>query len=122
MNDQAKKFEINFSGFISGLVTEGLASLGLVNHPALKDVPKNLQHASFVIDTLEMLKKKTQGNLDKEEEKVLDESTHQLRILYVTELNKGTETKAPEVDKAEKTKPESTEEKKPESTEEKKAE
>ncbi|NQT33389.1 MAG: DUF1844 domain-containing protein [Candidatus Omnitrophica bacterium] len=114
MSEQAKNIEINFSGFISGLVTEGLAALGLVDHPALKGVPKNLQHASFVIDTMEMLKKKTQGNLDTEEDKILEESIHQLRILYITELNKGPAAEASKSDKPQEEKLDSEEKKKEE--------
>ena len=43
----------------------------------------NLQHAKFVIDTLEVLQQKTKGNLTGREADTLTALLHQLRMVYV---------------------------------------
>lgn len=81
------KPEINFSLFISGLMAEGLVALGLIENPVTKKAHKDLRHASVVIDTLNMLKEKTKGNLTKEESNGLEETIHQLRMMYLAEMD-----------------------------------
>ena len=46
---------------------------------------KNLDTARHFIDTLEMLEKKTAGNLEQDEQRLLDEVLHQLRMSYMQE-------------------------------------
>ena len=83
MTDNPKDVKMDFTMFASSLMMEGLAALGLVKHPIAEKIQKDLQHAGFVIETLDMLREKTQGNLSKEESDSLNESIHQLRLAYV---------------------------------------
>jgi len=53
----------------------------------------NLELARYSIDMLELLKEKTKGNLEAEEERFLEEMTHQLRLRYVEVANKSKEAK-----------------------------
>lgn len=97
MENESKRQELNFTGFISGLALEGLASLGLIKHPAVETIKKDLGHASTVIDVLVMLEEKTKGNLTKEEADALGEAIHQLRMGYVAATKEGApEKKEPE--------------------------
>jgi hypothetical protein len=57
--------------------------MGLVENPVTRKVEKNLELARHSIDMLDMLKKKTKGNLRKEEEKLLDELLYDLRMKFV---------------------------------------
>ena len=60
--------------------------LGEVPHPATQQTEKNLDQAKFLIDTLVMLKEKTKGNLNKQEENLLNASVYELQMKFV-EIN-----------------------------------
>ncbi len=96
MEGKTEKFQMDFKAFVSGLLAEGLVALGVMKHPSLEGVEKNLRHADMVIDTLAMIQEKTSGNLTKEESEDLENILHQLRIGYVAaveaETNKKDET------------------------------
>ncbi len=75
--------EINFSNFIFSLSTSALVHLGEIPDPLSKQKQKNLTFAKQTIDILEILKNKTKGNLEKEEERLLDNLLYDLRMKYV---------------------------------------
>ena len=75
--------EASFPLFISGLMMEGIISLGEVEHPIAKKKETNLPHAKFIIDTLAMLQEKTKNNLAKEEAEMLDGVLYELRMRFV---------------------------------------
>ncbi|GAX60511.1 DNA primase [Candidatus Scalindua japonica] len=75
--------EASFSLFISSLVTQALISMGEVDNPFSKTKNQNLDQAKFTIDTLQIIKDKTCGNLADEEEKLLDTALYDLRMRYV---------------------------------------
>ena len=90
-----KKVEIpeaTFSSLILMLATGSLQNLGLMPNPMSKKVEKNLPLAHHTIDTLGLLKEKTKGNLEKEEEKLLDELLYDLRMKFL-ELKEKKEEK-----------------------------
>ncbi len=60
-----------------------LVGLGVMENPMSKEKKKDLAQARAFIDQLEMIRKKTAGNLSPEESKMLDESLHQLRLAFV---------------------------------------
>jgi hypothetical protein len=84
MNSGEFSTKVDFSALVSGLMAEGMVSMGLLEHPSMKGIKKDVKHAQAVIDTLGMLKEKTQGNLTEQESKMLEEVLHQLRIGYVS--------------------------------------
>ena len=75
--------EASFSTLVLMLAQGSLQNLGLVPNPLTKKMEKNFLLARHTIDTLGILKDKTKGNLEKEEEKFLDELLHDLRMSYV---------------------------------------
>jgi hypothetical protein len=75
--------EANFSLFVSSLVTQALFSLGEVENPFSKTIELNLDQAKFTIDTLQIIKDKTSGNLTDDETKLLDTALYDLRMRYV---------------------------------------
>lgn len=75
--------EVNFATFVSSLVIQAMIFLGEVENPTTKKIEKNLEQASFLIDTLGMLKEKTKGNLTMEEMKLLEDALYDLRMRYV---------------------------------------
>ncbi len=81
--DTPKIPNASFSFFISSLVTQALISLGEVDNPFSKQREQNLDQAKFTIDTLQIIKDKTVGNLSEDETKLLDTALYDLRMRYV---------------------------------------
>ena len=80
--------EPDFSFFITTLGLQASIALGEIANPITKQKEENLNQAKFIIDTLSLLKEKTKGNLDPEEEKILDNLLYELRMLYVSKTAK----------------------------------
>ena len=76
-------FEINFSTFILSLASSVQISLGLIPHPATQKPEVNLVGAKQTIDILEMIRTKTKGNLDHNEEMLLNQVIYELQMMYV---------------------------------------
>lgn len=74
---------VNFSTFILSLSSSALVHLGEIPEPSTGKYQKNLQLAKQTIDILEMLKEKTNGNLDSEETSLLTRVLFDLRVKYV---------------------------------------
>jgi uncharacterized protein YjaG (DUF416 family) len=70
-----------------------MMSLGKLKHPVSDKIERNLELAKISIDTLDMLKIKTKGNLSSYEEKFLDEVLRELKLNYVDEVNKDQKPK-----------------------------
>ena len=87
MDEALKDAGKDFSIFITGLSMQTLISLGAMPNPATKKTDRNLNQAKFMIDTLDMIKEKTKGNLTQPEEKLLEDTLYQLRMKYL-ELSK----------------------------------
>ena len=73
---------IDFGGFIVSLGTSCMVNLGRHADPETGVVQRDLEAAAQVIDILEMLRKKTRGNLDYEEKQLLKTLLHDLRRAY----------------------------------------
>ncbi len=75
--------ELSFSTFIVGLSTEALAALGEIPHPATGEHKRDLRAAQELIDIIGILRDKTHGNLDHDEESLLEAILFDLRMKYV---------------------------------------
>jgi hypothetical protein len=67
------------------LFTQALMALGRIPNPITKQAHRNLPTARHFIDTLTMLEQKTAGNLTEDEQRMLEEIQHQLRMMYMNE-------------------------------------
>ena len=75
--------KVDFSSFVLSLYSSVLVQLGLVEEPSTGKKEKNLELAKQTIDMMAMIKEKTAGNLDTEEENLLTNLLHELRLAYV---------------------------------------
>lgn len=73
----------NFAALVSMLVTQALFSLGLLEIEGQEKREPDLALAKYNIDMLETLQEKTKGNLTKQEEKLLEDTLHEIRMGYV---------------------------------------
>lgn len=76
-------YEPSLLVFLSSLSMQAMIAMGKLENPVTGKTEKNLAHARYLIDTLNILKEKTKGNVNKEEEHFLDESLFNLRMTYV---------------------------------------
>lgn len=74
---------IDFSNFILSLNTSALIHLGDLPDPQTRERIYDIQSAKQTVDILELLKTKTEGNLDSEEIRLLDDVIYDLRMKYV---------------------------------------
>ena len=86
--EEMRPVEVSFGLFITGLAMEALISLGDLENPVTHKKETDIQHAKLLIDTLEMLQKKTKANLEKDEEDALNSMLYDLRTRFVAKLNK----------------------------------
>lgn len=77
--------EPTFTVFVSSLTMQAMIALGKLENPLTGTTDKNLDQARFLIDTVGILKEKTENNLSADEEKFIDESLFNLRMLYIEE-------------------------------------
>ena len=75
--------EITFETFVVGLSTQALMHLGEIPDPSSGQLGEDLTAAQQLIDIIGMLKYKTRGNLDREEQALLDAILFELRMKYV---------------------------------------
>jgi hypothetical protein len=74
---------ITFSTFILSLNTAALVHLGELPDPLTKEKKVDLVLAKQVIDTLEMLREKTKGNLTPEEEELFKSILFDLKLRFI---------------------------------------
>ena len=74
---------VPFLSVLQVFQVEGLVSLGKMLHPATNEMAKNEDYARYVIGVLETLKAKTEGNLDAEEQRFLEQTLSLLKLNFV---------------------------------------
>src|SRR5579864_7848316 len=75
--------EITFGTFVVGLSTQALVHLGEIPDPLSGQPSADLPAAQQLIDIIAILKEKTQGNLDRDEDALLETILFELRMKYV---------------------------------------
>ncbi len=76
--------KVDFSTFVLSLSTAALYQMGAMPDPATGGVAEaDPLIAQQTIDTLEMLRQKTLGNLEEEERKLIDSLLYELRMRFV---------------------------------------
>ena len=75
--------EVNFNSLIFSLSSSALLHLGEIADPQTGQKRKDLPMSKHSIDIIAMLKDKTKGNLNDEEQKFIDNILADLRLRYV---------------------------------------
>ncbi len=74
---------VDFATFVLSLSHSALVHLGDAHNPVSGRIERNLPMARQTIDLLALIEEKTAGNLTGEEESVLEQALHDLRMRYV---------------------------------------
>lgn len=80
--------ELNFATFVFSLGTSAMYHFGDFPDPVTKKAERNLEAAKQTIDILGILKDKTKGNLNDDEDRLLESLLYELRMRYVRETAK----------------------------------
>lgn len=75
--------EVTFSAFIISLASAALVGLGETPDPATGRLGRDMALARHNIDTLDMLRQKTEGNLNPDEERLLGSVLCELQLKFV---------------------------------------
>lgn len=81
--------EISFGTFVISLSAQGLAHLGEMPHPVDGATTVDLAGARQIIEILSMLRDKTRGNLDPEEQRLVEHALYELRMKFVERVRQG---------------------------------
>jgi len=73
----------SFELLVTSLATEALMALGQMPHPVTGKAQAQRNLAKYLIDTLDMLREKTKGNLPPNEQQMIESVVHQMRLLFV---------------------------------------
>jgi hypothetical protein len=74
----------SFISLVMSLASNAAAALGMMPHPVTGETGVDLKTAKHWIDVLGMLEKKTAGNLDAQEEQMVEGLLADLRMQYVS--------------------------------------
>jgi len=83
VKDEDTVDKITFEAFVVSLATQALMQMGEMKPPDGMELPIDLSVARQTIEIVAMLQDKTKGNLSPEEERMLVEILHNLRMSFV---------------------------------------
>lgn len=86
---QDQQNELLFMQLVMMFQGMALQNLGKVMNPMTNQIERNLEQAKNMIDILGMLDEKTKGNLNDNEQRLMEHVLFELRMNYVDELKKG---------------------------------
>jgi len=89
MNETENKFDQMFLNLMLTLHSAAMQQMGKLKNPLTDTIERNLEQAEMSIDMLDMIKKKTEGNLSEEENKFLTQTLNELKMNFMDEKNKG---------------------------------
>lgn len=80
--------DIQFYQLVLSLQGAAMQQMGKIANPFTGKVDRQLDMAKTSIDMLEMIERKTRGNLNADEKKLMEHILFELRLNYVDELKK----------------------------------
>lgn len=79
---------LDFGSLLLPFYTQAMVKLGQIPNPVTKSKDNvNIELAKRLIDLLDLLRDKTEGNLDEQEKKVLDDALSQLKNIYLETID-----------------------------------
>lgn len=83
-----EEMQVNFFTYMTSMGYQAMIFLGEIPNPMTGQSAKNLRQAKFIIDTLVMMKDKTKGNLNDQENSFLEGTLYELQMKYVEVIQK----------------------------------
>ena len=95
-NQQANSDQALFSALLFSLHAAGMQQLGKIVNPMTGKIDRDLEQARATVEMMEMIKRKTGGNRDEFEEKMLSRLLAELQMNYVDEIDKDQKAGTPD--------------------------
>ncbi|MDD3731348.1 MAG: DUF1844 domain-containing protein [candidate division Zixibacteria bacterium] len=89
MSESTDNYDVHFFQLLFSLQAGAMQQMGKIASPLTGKVEKDLNLAKASIDMLDMLQRKTRGNLTPEEKRLIDHILYELRLNYIEEVKKG---------------------------------
>lgn len=80
---QPRPIEVSFEDLVRPFLLTGLVGLGVLPHPETQKPHINLDAAQLAIETLELLRRKTEGQRSEQETRLLEEALFGLKMQFV---------------------------------------
>ncbi len=103
---ESGKHKIAFSEYVAMYGAMCMSHLGQIPNPATGKIEYNLPAVQDTISLLEMLRDKTEGNLDDDEKKILNDTIYGLQMGYVNAVKAGVPKEVPQPEEEKKQEPE----------------
>ncbi len=94
----SQKSSMMFTSLVMMFSSQAMMALGKMINPISGKIERELPQAQMMIDLLEMIQERTQGNLSDDEARLLEGVLRDLRLNYVAEVNKETNPASPAAD------------------------
>ena len=75
--------EATFQTIVYTMATQAMIALGEIENPITRQSKVDLRQAKYLIDTLQVLHEKTEGNLDETEKRALMNILAEVQMKYV---------------------------------------
>ncbi len=92
MSDPYKNIDTMFLQLVLSMQASAMQQMGKIASMISGKIERDLKAAQFTIDVLDMIEKKTKGNLSDEEAKLLGHVLYELRLNYVDESKRPDES------------------------------
>ena len=90
-NEIPGKHQILFMQLLINFQNVAWQALGKMKNPITDKIERNMDQARYAIDMLEMLRHKTENNVDENEKRFIDSLIRDLQLNYVYEAKKDAE-------------------------------
>jgi hypothetical protein len=95
MTETDPKIDPHLYQLVLSLHAGAMQQMGKIASPFSGKVERDLDAARHTIDMLDMIRRKTEGNLSPDERKVLEHVLYELRLNFVDESKKGDTSESP---------------------------
>ncbi len=96
MTEDKNQDQALFAALLFSLHAAGMQQLGKIMNPMSGKIERDLEQAQATIAMMEMFRRKTAGNLDDLETKLLGRLVAELQMNYVDEINREQKAGTPE--------------------------
>jgi hypothetical protein len=75
--------QVDFSTHVLSMASSAMIAMGQMPAPSGEAIERDIETARYLIDVISMLEIKTRGNLDEQEQKLLQSLLYDLRVAFV---------------------------------------
>ena len=96
MSENSDKFDPLFVNLVLTLHNAAMLHMGKIKNPLSDKIERDMSQAEMSIDMLDMLKKKSEGNITDEENSILSRTLNELKMNFMDEKAKDEKSESEE--------------------------